>query len=301
MQNTNYMVVIQQHQTASNTVITVNAPMPETFAFDTEASYETALPQGFTNNPFIKLAGMLTGTRLAVQALTAQLWQGNSAAQLSMELEFHTETDPVADVRTPVTNLLMMSMPSTSTSTGLLTSPGPSWDLSALTNLYNLANAASQAQTNSTTITANQLGTNAIPATMTNSNTSTANGASTSTASSQSPSLGTSAYWKSQVKNPIAIQLGNYLYFDSIVITQVQQTFSSNFDSITGLPHYVKVQVSFKPLFMLTQQDLPTLFINPGSTSATTNTNASIPAQAVGANTYGFSTSGTPNAFNFTT
>jgi hypothetical protein len=106
----------------------------------------------------------------------------------------------------------------------------------------------------------------------------------------QNPSLGTSAYWKSRIKNQISIRIGNYMFFDSVVITNVQQTFSSNFDAQTGLPHHAKVMVGFKPLFMLVQSDLDQLFLNPngGTTSGADNFGFSIPnaISSVGQNAF---------------
>lgn len=69
------------------------------------------------------------------------------------------------------------------------------------------------------------------------------------------------------------------MFFESVVITRVSITAASNFDAQTGLPHHCRVLVEFKPLFMLTQQDLDTLFVNPGGGSGGTPGN----------NSYGFS------------
>src|SRR5258708_372078 len=107
MASSNYLVTIQQN---SNPAIVIEAPIPDSFAFDVGATYEQMLPQGFTGNKILNTAAALTGTRLAVQALTAQLWAGNTDSELSMELEFHTETDPYYDVRTPIVNLLKLTM-----------------------------------------------------------------------------------------------------------------------------------------------------------------------------------------------
>ncbi|MGT3783906.1 hypothetical protein ACVTE8_15205 [Staphylococcus aureus] len=79
--------------------------------------------------------------------------------------------------------------------------------------------------------------------------------------------MGTAAYWNTKLKNRISIKIGNYLFFDSVVITRVSITAASNFDAQTGLPHHCRVLVEFKPLFMLTQQDLDTLFINPSAST----------------------------------
>jgi hypothetical protein len=276
MATSNYLVVIQQN---SNPAIVIEAPIPDSFAFDVGASYEQMLPQGFTNNTVVNTAAALTGTRLAVQALTAQLWGGNTDSELSMELEFHTETDPYYDVRTPIVNLLKLTMPTIDTKSGFLGSPGPQIDFSKAGTIFSdaastagndlgsilggttagLENIAVSIWNSVTGGTA--FGTTPKSATMVDSNAQVANGQNNSTAQAlqQNPNLGTAAYWNTMIKNKISISIGNYLYFDSVVITRVSQTFASNFDAQTGLPHNVRVAVSFKPLFMLAQQDLDTL------------------------------------------
>ncbi len=294
-----YIVTIQQN---SNPAIVIEAPMPDSFAFDVGASYEQMLPQGMTNNSVLNTAAALTGTRLAVQALTAQLWGGSTDSELSMELVFHTETDPYYDVRMPIVNLLKLTMPTVDTKSGFLGSPGPQIDFSKAGTIFsdaastvgndvgsllgglasgieNIAVGAWNALTSGT-----PLGTAPKSASMTETNTQVANGQSNSVAQAlqQNPNLGTAAYWNTMIKNKISISIGSYLYFDSVVITRVSQTFASNFDAQTGLPHDVRVSVSFKPLFMLSQQDLETLFVNPagGSTSGNNSFGFSIPNQS---------------------
>lgn len=297
-------------QTQTTNPITVSAPMPDSFAFDAGATYDQPLPQGFTSNKLVNTAFALGGVRLATQAMSAQLWSGNTETNLTIELQFHTESDPIADVRTPIVNLLKLTMPTTSATTGLLNSPGPSFDFSnnavsgvkqsgsilasdftavvggtgsALSNIYNQiaggkSSIASMIDTNKTT---NDGGGNAVP-----------------TQLNQNNSLGTAAFWNSKLKNKISIQIGNYMFFDSVVITRVALTAVSNFDAQTGLPHMARVVVEFKPLFMLTQNDLDSLFINPGGNSSTPSTNYSFSmpsGQGVG-NSFGVNTS---NTFGF--
>lgn len=296
MSTSAYLVTIQQN---SNPAIVIEAPIPDSFAFDVGATYEQMLPQGFTNNKVLNTAAALAGTRLSVQALTAQLWAGNTDSELSMELEFHTETDPYYDVRTPIVNLLKLTMPTIDTKSGFLGSPGPQIDFTKSGTIFSdaassiggalgsvvgaaagtfgdifsgMAEAYQQYKTTGTTSTVTN-------ASMTDSNTQVNDGNNNAVAKKlqQNPQQGTAKYWNTLIKNKISISIGNYLYFDSVVITRVSQTFASNFDAQTGLPHNVRVAVSFKPLFMLAQEDLDTLFVNPagGSTS--------------GNNSYGFS------------
>lgn len=287
MANSSYRILIQQVATPNGKpTLSVQAPIPDTFAFDVGSTYEQSLPQGFTNNKVINLTAAAMGSRLAVQAMTAQLWSGNTESELSVDLEFHTETDPIADVRTPIVNLLKMTMPSISSSSGMLSSPGPSVDFNTVGQvgadlpaqagraLGGIGGALINAATNIGSGLLNQLGITTKAGSLNNTNTATNDGANNSQAApiSQNPAIGTAQYWKSRIKNQISIRIGNYLYFDSVVITRVSQTFTSNFDAVTGLPHHARVSVAFKPLFMLTQQDLDQLFVNPGSNS-TPNTN----------------------------
>jgi hypothetical protein len=280
MSNTSYLVVVQQ----STTNISVTAPMPDEFAFDVGASYEQMLPQGFFGGRVLNIAAAAAGTKLAVQAFTAQLWAGNTDTLLSVELVFHTETDPVADVRTPIVNLLKLTMPSISGNTGFLNNPGPSidWSIAGQAVGTGLGQAAAgvgslfgSAASGVVNFASSALGALSKQGSMTDSNTQVADGANNTVAQalSQNPSIGTAAYWKSRVKNQISIKVGNYLMFDSVVVTNVNLTFASNFDAQTGLPHNARVSVTFKPLFMLTQQDLDTLFINPGSNTTPSGNN----------------------------
>lgn len=320
-----YIVTIIQN---SNPAIVVEAPIPDSFAFDVGATYEQMLPQGFTNNKVVNTAAALTGTRLAVQALTAQLWAGNTDSELSMELEFHTETDPVQDVRTPIVNLLKLTMPTIDTKSGFLGSPGPQIDFSKAGTVFSDAvnSVASDAGgllgglasgiASTVSAAAKEVGsylgfgTAPKPASLQDSNAQPSDGNNDAISKSlqQNPNLGTAKYWNTMIKNKISISIGNYLYFDSVVITRVSQTFASNFDAQTGLPHNVRVAVAFKPLFMLAQEDLDTLFVNPGanSTSGTNSYGFSIPNQgsvAGGGSVMGIPVS-TPNvgnnSFNFT-
>ncbi len=274
--NSNYTVLVMQ----ANTGITVQAPVPDSFGMDVASSFETALPQALTKNQPLALGASVFGTRFAVQALTAQLWQGNSETQLSIEMEFHTETDPITDVRNPIVNLNRLIAPDANSVSGLLTQPGPSIDFS-LQSIGGIAGDAGTSLLNTGQSIVNKVlgtsfGTQPKPGSLNNTNVSTSDGANSTTApsSTTNPQLGTAQYWKSRVKNQISIQIGNYLLFDSVVITNIQQTMASNFDA-NGLPHYAKITMQFKPLFMLTATDINNLFLNPSTGGSGGTPNAS--------------------------
>ena len=64
----------------------------------------------------------------------------------------------------------------------------------------------------------------------------------------------------SSIRNQIAMSIGRYLYFPSIVITNVNCNFLHQIELGTGFPMSVTVDLSFKPMFLPTQQDLDTMF-----------------------------------------
>ncbi len=304
--NTSYLVTIQQYgQPGVGTAVTsITAPIPESVSFDVSAAYETLLPQSFTKNGLINGAAAMMGMKLAVQSMTAQLWTGSTTGDLSFNLEFYTETDPDADVRTPVLNLMKLVVP-TINKYGLMQSPGPQLDLTALgsvlgdtiTSGVNSVSAVSSGIVSATKNVASGAisaftGQTATPATMSNGSTTTTDTPATSTTSGNTtggtnPQLGTAAYWKSLISNRIQIRIGNYLFFDNVIITHVGNVFTSNFDAVTGLPHHVIVSVSFRPMFTLVQSDLDQIFLTSGSSTGSTTS---------GVDSYGFSIPGTSTA-----
>ncbi|WP_289901021.1 hypothetical protein [Enterococcus faecium] len=253
--------------------------MPETFSMDSGAAYEQPLPQSLSPTKALDTAAAAVGVRLAVQAMSAQLWAGNTETNLSLELQFHTETDPITDVRTPIVNLLKLTMPSTG-KYGFLESPGPSIDFGdsaasiakdAGTNIGTSIGSVVNGVLGSDNVTnfLRAVGITPKAGSLTNTSQNSNDGANNTVPADATvnPSMGTAAYWNTKLKNRISIKIGNYLFFDSVVITRVSITAASNFDAQTGLPHHCRVLVEFKPLFMLTQQDLDTLFINPSAST----------------------------------
>ncbi|QRE00341.1 hypothetical protein [Burkholderia phage BCSR5] len=263
--NLDYQVLIQSNNPAEGQQsIVVRAPMPESFVFDTSSNYEAPFAQGLFSNNMLRLATAAIGLRTAVQAMTAQLWQGTNDTELGLELEFQTETDPLMDIRKPILDLNKLIVPLTDSATGLLKSPGPQLDSSFANAASILTDASTQIASEATQVKdqLEKAGEKVKGASLNDSSRSTADGKGQSNALKNG--LGTAAYWKSKVKNQVSIQIGNYMFFDSVVITNVQQTYVSNLDPITKYPHHVKVSVRFKPLFMITQADLDTIFMSGG-------------------------------------
>lgn len=61
------------------------------------------------------------------------------------------------------------------------------------------------------------------------------------------------------IRNQISLSLGMYLYFPSIVITNVSSTVLHQFDAY-GRPMSMEINISFRPLILPTQEDYANMF-----------------------------------------
>jgi hypothetical protein len=281
--NTNYLVqIIQYGSPGSQPTTSVTAPIPEQVNFDVAAEYTTILPQSMAKSNLLNGAAQMLGMKLAVQAMTAQLWNGSTNGNLSMNLEFYTETDPQTDVRAPILALMKLATPSIH-STGLLQSPGPQLDFATLGSLVqqvgsNVTSSVSAIGTSLGNVVKNLANvTTGGTMSQADKDAMSANSTTTPAAQSNNPNMNTAAYWKNKVTNLIQIKIGNYLFFDNVIIERVGNVFTSNFDPATGLPHHVIVNIQFRPMFTLTQSDLDDIFLGAPNDGTTT-----------GNNTYGF-------------
>lgn len=229
--------------------ILIQAPMPETFMYDASVMYEAPFAQGLTGNDKIDAFARLGSMKLSMHVLTAQLWLGSSDTELGFELEFHAERDPVREVRDPILSLLKLATPGIN-KLGFLDSPGPHFDMEIVSDLMSYASQEQQIPEGVQGEVSQQQ--------MTDTNRAVVQGSGNT--SSSAPNRTPTEYVKSKVKNQISIRMGKFAFFDSVVITNVQKTYESQFDAITGLPFYAKVAVRFKPLFMVTQADLDKIF-----------------------------------------
>jgi len=245
--------------------VLVQAPMPESFMYDAAVMYEAPFTQGLTGNAAIDTI-MKVGfaSKLVMHSMTAQIWQGSTETDLGLELEFHAERDPISEVRDPIVNLLRLCTPSVNAA-GMLESPGPKLEGQILRDLVF---AVQNLDKNVPDGTQGQVSQGQLRDPAQTSIQGSGNSAQNS--NGRSTTIGTTDYFKSRIQDQISIQIGKYAFFDSVVITNVQKTYESQFDERTGLPFYAKVAVRFKPFFMVTQEDLNKIFgINRGGTPTT--------------------------------
>lgn len=265
--NPDYLIIIKQVPDPADPGVIgheVIAPLPETSAYDTASEYAAPFAQGMIGAGNAATALSSLGIRLATQAMTAQLWQGATESDISLELDFQTYDDPDADVRQPVLTLLKLAAASVDSATGLLKSPGPRISLEdtgkiAAGSGNTLLNEAKQAGGALSSI----LGISSAIRTDIGLNGPTANlnsNQQANTPPTPQNGLGGAQYWKSVIRNQISVQIGRYAFFDSVVILGAQETWSNQIDARTGLPLHAKVSIRFKPLFLVTQYDLDRIF-----------------------------------------
>lgn len=268
--NPHYTVTIQQsHDTPSDTragnVTIVRAPLPETFMYDQASQYEAPFTQALTGSSILNSMARTVGMKLVTQALTAQIWQGSNETELGLDLEFQAEQDADQDVRQPVLNLMKMVTPSDYS--GFLETPGPSLDFSDLISSISSSDRSQVAEYLADS--GGSIGGAIVQRTnLIDANTTTTDGGNQSNPDNSPSEPGSTVVdtLKRNIKNQISIRVGNFAYFDSVVITNVQKTYTSVPDAITGIPHHVRVSVRFKPLFMVVQSDLEKIFYPPGTT-----------------------------------
>lgn len=318
--NTNYLVqIIQYGAPGSNPTTSVTAPIPEKVNFDVAAEYTTVLPQSMAKSSLLNGAAQMLGMKLAVQAMTAQLWNGSTNGNLSMNLEFYTESDPLTDVRAPIVSLMKLATPLIH-ETGLMQSPGPQLDFATLGSLVsqtatNVATSVSTFGNSVASVVKNLANVSGGTMSQADKDTTSVNSTTAPSATSNNPNMNTAAYWKNKVTNLIQIKVGNYLFFDNVIIERVGNVFTSNFDAQTGLPHHVIVNIQFRPMFTLTQGDLDNIFLGNDTTTGVNSYGFTIPTSVAatgGTNVYSSATSPTAvssiptplnttqNTYNFT-
>lgn len=276
-----YKVTIQFSTGVGSTGFTdsIVADCPKEFDFDTAVTYESPYAELVENT--VKKAGGLgdlvngavnfTGTKLMTQALTAKVWTGASDITLSLPLVFQAETDEDAEVLLPLMKLMFLTMPGEGSTNatgggGFLSSPGPRFDVTSIVG--DITKAAGNLSGVVDGIK-NIVG-GAIDST---------GGAVSGIINGASGVLApVSQSIMKAVSNPISLKIGEFLYFDNVVVESVRQSnhmlpVAGNAVNVSsGINGRVEVNVTFKTFFTQTQRNLLTMMVpaagNPNSKSS---------------------------------
>jgi hypothetical protein len=248
--NPNYMVQItfeanaQDSQSAGERLGGLNTPggnvisayLPENFQFAFSSAYDQPFSQGFIqNSPLQGLAKMMGGS-LTTQAMTAQVWQGTPSPEFSLSLVFMAENDPIEEVVRPISRLSKMALPGVINGLGgMLTPPGPR------ISLTDVAKAASNAAGSPGSANNQDLASN-----------------TDFVQTAKQKLAGLSKTLKTPTNN-ISLRVGRFLYFPSVVISSVSQTYDTMFDT-RGKPLKATVDVTFTTFFVPTKDDVDEIF-----------------------------------------
>lgn len=260
--NQNYICIIA----CTDLGIMLKANLPQEFMIDIGASYEEAIAQAVSSSSIVsELSGKakMMGVQLVTQALTAQIWQGSTEISFSLPLSFQVNSDEMADLLTPLSQLYTLTLPD-ETVGGLLKAPGPSLDPSKVASAVGaltsgaLNSAMDSVSTNFSDL-ANRVSGGRVGTALADSSKATAGAPPSSSADG-----GVKTTLLSAIKNNISLTLGQYMYFESVVITSVGQThFVQPLEN--GTMSRVDVTVGFKTFFVPTQKDIQKMF--PGMAS----------------------------------
>lgn len=237
--------------------ILVEAWLPETIGMDVNATYEAPFVQGLgalSGMEGLSSLARFLGMSLTTQSLTAQIWQGGAFIEFTIPFVFQAETSAAQDVILPIQRLLSLMMPKDPTGGGLLEAPGPRIDLTKLAaNAREELKGAGSAVVNEITGLAKSIDTS-------NGIVSTAiDAANKGQASLNKAAKSVSTALVNSVVNNISLHLGQFLYFPSVVITDVSPTFDTIIAGDKN-PMRATVNVGFRTFYLPTSKDIAIMF-----------------------------------------
>ena len=198
---------------------TIQAHLPETFSFDIVSEYVAPLQDSVVKDEGLSTVAKLAGFSTITQEMTSQFWAGGAPISISLPLIFVAKSNSDTEILRKIKQLMQMALP---TKDGVfLRSPGPSLDIQG-------SNVGEKAATLGNAVLQ---GTDALGALLSSV----------------------------VVKNKVQIRIGRFLWFDNVVLKNVQQTYDSRFDD-AGKPLKAQVTVTFETAMTLTVQDMDKVF-----------------------------------------
>ncbi len=307
--NLNYQVqIIQQKQDAAQTVRIIAPLASEQFMMDIAAQYSAPWSGGLLSDPKIAtISSAAFGIVPIVQGMTAQVWAGATETELGIDLALQAQSDAEMEVRFVIKQLFKLVTPGVGFG-GFLTSPGPKVDWAAVGQASASALQSIGVDTSAfQSMQGNQQTANPNPAPVQTSNGFVARGTTNPNAPGtqkegkiidQTQSSNDGGQAASPVANPstdqnlgagenpinkyvsekISLRIGRHLFFDNVVITNVQVTEENQFD-YRGYPMFARVSIRFKPMFIIVQSDLDRIFGATQQNSPNSGTNNSTAPQ----------------------
>lgn len=278
--NRNYLVMIKQNMDIATvpgvgkTPMIVVGQVSQDFQIDQEVKWATPWGAGLAGDGLVgDILAVATGNRLVAQVATLQVWQGaGNDITFTLNFELRAWSDTSRDVMIPLQYLLAMSMPSLD-SDGSLRSPGPILDSEALTYVGQaIPKVVKGIGSASLELGGNIIksGVSAVKNAFSGATGSTTDGAaeainvqqlsdSANKLKSEVGAVAKKAELNRLMKNKISISIGQWFELDNVVITNVNHTLKPQMPGPKGGLMAADVTVSFRPMFALTTDDIPTI------------------------------------------
>jgi hypothetical protein len=237
--------------------IIVDAWLPETVGLDVNANYDAPYAQGIgAINDKLGALAQFIGMNLTTQAMTAQLWQGGSFINFQIPFIFQAESNAEIDVMRPIKDLLRLTMPRDPSVGGILEAPGPHIDIKKLAQ-----NASQAGQSSLSNLTSQGASGLVDTAKQVVNNGLDMNDLAKAKDQANNIAKQASRLIVNSVVNNISLYIGKFMYFPSVVVTDVSPTYDVVLNN-AGKPMRATVNVGFRTFYIPTQNDIELMFSN---------------------------------------
>lgn len=260
---------IMASDNASKPSTTVVAFLPEEISLDIQSRYATPFGEGLLPmDSFVTKAMRTFGISGVSREMSLKVWEGTDGITVSLPLTFtvmdmHAGRKFSTNIVDQILELVAMCAPSKKSGNIFLDPPGP-------TVVFNTDKVVDVMYTKDSLVTSNESGEQAAQ---------TTNDSETQTVEVEKPTSGTSKAMKVVTEGKeklvrlvqsitesilafdtkVSVYLGDFLYFDNVVIDSVSQQYSTIFDK-KGQPLYATVNVQFTTMFAPTIEDIREIF-----------------------------------------
>lgn len=263
-----YMVTVH----AGERGVTVMAFLPENFSSSVSSDYDTPFAEGFIQNEGVKQGLRMAGIATTTQIMSMQVWQGSAPMEFSLPMQFLYDSDTEADVMGPLRSLMSLALPSSYGSTGLslgsggignlsgvggiMKSPGPKIRAKSGTTLRNIGERSLEASEAGL-----EIGTE-VAADVAGLGTSDILDTDISQANNAVQEkygdvfAGFNGFSLADVYDNISLQIGNFMYFPSVVITDVSSDYQIKLAKTTKKPIALVATVTFRTFVTPKAEDL---------------------------------------------
>ena len=263
--------------------IVVSAYLPENFSSSVNSDYDTPFAEGFlSDRPNLKLGLRVAGIGTTTQVMTMQVWQGSAPMEFSIPMVFLYDNDEERDILGPVRSLMSLTLPSEIRTNGagltlgesglgslegtggVLQSPGPKLALSQITGENGEQREVTGADFASavTGLDAASAASNVAGEAgrvLTGTGDALAGNINDFAANTNDLFGGLGVFGFTAIRDNISLKIGNFLYFPSVVITDVSSDYSIKLSKQRRKPISLEVTVSFRTFVTPKTEDLSTI------------------------------------------